>query len=47
MLATTPAEKRELAKKLEKENPEILEFLKAAAQTFGPLEAVDYKRNDK
>ncbi len=46
MLAKTPEEKRELVKILEKDDPEILEFLKQVSNVFGPLPVVRYERLD-
>lgn len=38
----TPAEKRELASKLERDDPEMLEVIKAFSEGFGILESVGY-----
>ena len=43
MIAKTPQEKRELAEYLKKHDPQFLEFVKAASQTFGILKEVSYE----
>lgn len=42
----TPAEKRELAKQLDKHWPEFLEVLKAVSAECGKVEWVEVKKND-